>query len=261
MNSRAHPSLNQTIIAVRELPRIPAWKRAIDLACCLIALPVLCLITLVMAVILKLTSPGPVLFKQERVGYKGSRFKCYKFRTMAVGADTKGHQAYYASLVGSTAPMVKMDLKGDKRLIPGGWLLRATGLDELPQIINILLGEMSLVGPRPCLQYEYDQYENWHKDRFNSVPGLTGLWQVSGKNRTTFDEMVRLDIQYSETRSLPLDLKIIFMTVPALMIQLSDTRKARKGSPVSRTAAQPYLNGRALQTETVDTRGLASNSE
>jgi lipopolysaccharide/colanic/teichoic acid biosynthesis glycosyltransferase len=157
--------------------------------------------------------------------------------------------------------MVKMDLKGDKRLIPGGWLLRATGLDELPQIINILQGEMSLVGPRPCLQYEYDQYETWHKDRFNSLPGLTGLWQVSGKNRTTFEEMVRLDIQYSTTRSLPLDLKIIFMTVPALMTQLSDTRKARKVTTVSRSGTQPYLNGRTLHTEAVDTRGLASNSE
>jgi lipopolysaccharide/colanic/teichoic acid biosynthesis glycosyltransferase len=261
MNSRANPPLNQTIIAVRELPKIPAWKRAIDVACCLIALPVLCFITVMMALILRLTSPGPVLFKQERVGYKGSRFKCYKFRTMAVGADSKGHQAYYASLVGTNAPMVKMDLQGDKRLIPGGWLLRATGLDELPQIINILQGDMSLVGPRPCLQYEYDKYEAWHKDRFNSVPGLTGLWQVSGKNRTTFDEMVRLDIKYFEACSLPLDLRIIIMTVPALMIQLSDTRKARRKPAVSRTAAQPYLNGHTLQPETLNTTGLASNRE
>src|ERR1022692_1569700 len=184
------------IASVRELPRIPAWKRAIDLTCCLIALPFFCLITVLMAIGLKLTSPGPILFRQERVGFKGSRFICYKFRTMAVCADTKSHQEYYDNLVTSKAPMVKLDSKGDKRVIPGGWILRATGLDELPQIINIFQGEMSLVGPRPCLQYEYDRYEPWHRGRFHAVPGLKGLWQVSGKNRTTFDEMVRLDIRY-----------------------------------------------------------------
>jgi len=228
MNLRAHQTLSEAVVCVAESPRIPAWKRAIDIGCCLIALPFLCLITVLMAIVLKLTSPGPILFRQERVGYKGTRFMCYKFRTMAVGADTKGHQAYYDNLVGSKVPMVKLDSRGDSRLIPGGWLLRATGLDELPQIINIFQREMSLVGPRPCLQYEYDRYAPWHRERFNAVPGLTGLWQVSGKNRTTFDEMVRLDIRYFETRSLLLDLKIILMTVPALIVQVSDTRRARK---------------------------------
>jgi lipopolysaccharide/colanic/teichoic acid biosynthesis glycosyltransferase len=218
---------------VRKLPRIPIWKRAIDIACCLVALPFLCVITVLMAVGLRLTSPGPILFRQERVGFKGSRFMCYKFRTMAAGADTKSHQAYYQNLVGSKVPMVKLDSKGDKRLIPGGWFLRSTGLDELPQVINILRGEMSVVGPRPCIQYEYDTYEPWHRDRFNAVPGLTGLWQVSGKNRTTFEEMVLLDIRYSETSSLRLDLMIILMTVPALVGQVSDARRARttQGSP------------------------------
>lgn len=209
---------------------MPLWKRCIDFACCLIALPVFGLITLVMAAVLKIAAPGPVFFKQERVGYKGRRFMCYKFRTMYTGADTKGHQAYLNSLISanSGAPMVKLDAKGDSRVIPGGWILRATGLDELPQIINILKGEMSIVGPRPCIPYEFERYMPWQHDRFNAAPGLTGLWQVSGKNRTTFDEMIRLDIRYSQESSFWLDLRIIAMTIPALLIQLADTRRARK---------------------------------
>ncbi len=236
----------------------------IDLTCCVIALPFLCLITVLMAIALKLTSPGPILFRQERIGFKGSRFMCYKFRTMAVGADAKSHQAYYDNLVGSKAPMVKLDSKGDSRLIPGGWLLRATGLDELPQVINIFQGEMSLVGPRPCLQYEYDRYEPWHRDRFNSLPGLTGLWQVSGKNRTTFDEMIRLDIRYSEKRSLLLDLRIILMTAPALIMQVSDTHTARRNSREAprKIASITYLGRRALQTQSADSRNpIGSNTE
>ncbi len=190
-----------------------------------------------MAIALRLASPGPILFRQVRVGYKGSRFMCFKFRTMSVGSDAKTHEAYYNDLVGSRAPMVKLDSSGDNRLIPGAWLLRATGLDELPQIINIYRREMSLVGPRPCIQYEYDRYEPWQRDRLNAVPGLTGLWQVSGKNRTTFAEMVELDIRYSETSSFLLDARIILMTIPALAMQVSDTHRARacaKKAPAAR---------------------------
>jgi lipopolysaccharide/colanic/teichoic acid biosynthesis glycosyltransferase len=152
---------------------------------------------------------------------------CYKFRTMLVGADSKSHQAYLISLLSSNAPMVKLDTKGDSRLIPGGWLLRATGLDELPQIINVFRREMSIVGPRPCLSYEYERYQSWQRERSDAVPGLTGLWQVSGKNRTTFDEMINLDIRYARTSTFWVDLRIILMTAPALLIQLADTRRAR----------------------------------
>jgi lipopolysaccharide/colanic/teichoic acid biosynthesis glycosyltransferase len=209
---------------------IPPWKRTIDLVCCLLALPFLCLLTVAMAIYMRFVSRGPVFFKQERVGYKGSRFMCFKFRTMTVGADTKSHQAYLDNLLGSRAPipMVKLDMKGDSRVIPLGWILRSTGLDELPQVINILRGEMSVVGPRPCLEYEYEKYEPAQKRRFDSVPGLTGLWQVSGKNRTTFDQMIELDIRYSKVSSFGLDLWIILKTVPALIIQFADTRLARK---------------------------------
>jgi lipopolysaccharide/colanic/teichoic acid biosynthesis glycosyltransferase len=134
-----------------------------------------------------------------------------------------------------------MDARGDSRLIPGGRLIRASGLDELPQIINVLRGEMSLVGPRPCLPYEYDKYTSWQRDRFNAVPGLTGLWQVSGKNRTTFDEMIRLDIRYAQDKSLSLDLRIMLKTIPAMLSQLLDARSK------SRPVAQPV---RAITAET-----------
>jgi lipopolysaccharide/colanic/teichoic acid biosynthesis glycosyltransferase len=211
-----------------EKVRIPMWKRAMDLTLCVMALPVLGLIAVVMGLIVKISSPGPVLFRQERIGYKGARFVCFKFRTMIEGADTRSHQAYCEGLIASKTSMVKLDAKGDSRLIPGAWLLRATGLDELPQIINIFRGEMSFVGPRPCLPYEFEKYAAWQKQRFNAVPGLTGLWQVSGKNRTSFDEMIKLDIRYSEVRTLWLDLRIILMTVPALVVQVSDTSRARR---------------------------------
>jgi lipopolysaccharide/colanic/teichoic acid biosynthesis glycosyltransferase len=122
-----------------------------------------------------------------------------------------------------------MDARGDARLIPGGRLIRASGLDELPQIVNVLRGEMSLVGPRPCMSYEYEKYTARQRGRFDALPGLTGLWQVSGKNRTTFDEMIRLDIQYAQNKSLLLDLRIMLRTFPALLVQLLDTRS--KGKP------------------------------
>jgi exopolysaccharide production protein ExoY len=211
---------------------LPGWKRFLDLVCCLAALPILAFFTLVMTVIIRLTSPGPVFFRQERVGHQGRRFMCYKFRTMKVRADTTVHQAYLAELIRSGQPMVKMDAANDSRLIAGAWILRASGLDELPQLINILRGEMSLVGPRPCLPYEYEEYLPWQKNRFQAVPGLTGLWQVSGKNRTTFDEMIRLDVRYAQEKTLGLDLWIMLMTLPALLVQILDTRRGRKGQVV-----------------------------
>jgi exopolysaccharide production protein ExoY len=209
---------------------IPRWKRALDVTVILLALPLLIPLGLLIVAIIRIVSTGPVLFKQERVGYLGRRFMCLKFRTMFVGVDTATHQGHLNHLMDSDTPMVKMDAHGDTRIIPFGVPLRASGLDELPQLINVLRGEMSLVGPRPCLPYESNKYLPWQRERFNAVPGLTGLWQVSGKNRTTFAEMVRLDIEYARKRSLWLDLKIIFKTVPALIIQMRDTRKKREST-------------------------------
>ena len=207
---------------------LPLWKRALDFAIILALLPGIALLGAFIALLIKWGSPGPVLFCQRRVGYRGREFTCLKFRTMRHNADTGSHQKHAQNLIQTQAPMLKLDGKRDPRLIPFGAALRATGLDELPQLINVLRGEMSIVGPRPCVPYEAELYEPWHRRRFNAVPGLTGLWQVSGKNRTTFNQMVQLDIDYSERMTLALDLKIILKTLPALWTQCQDTRAQRK---------------------------------
>jgi len=217
---------------------MPAWKRAMDLVCCLVAMPFLMVGALIMMVVTRLVSPGPIFFRQVRIGHMGRPFKIYKFRTMSVGADTSVHQSYYKNLIGTNAPMTKMDARGDARLIPGGWILRASGMDELPQILNVLRGEMSLVGPRPCLPAEFEEYLPWQRCRCQAIPGLTGLWQVSGKNRTTFEEMIRLDVEYARRVSFWRDVKIIFLTVPSLLQQIYDTRMGRKSAhPPKRTPA------------------------
>lgn len=211
----------------RRVP-IAWWKRALDIACIVAALPLLIPLVLLIALLIKIRSSGPILFKQERVGYRGRRFVCFKFRSMVVGAKTTVHEGHWNQLISSRLPMAKLDTQGDRRLIPYGRLLRASGLDELPQIINVLRGEMSLVGPRPCIPYEYEKYLPWQKERFEAVPGLTGLWQVSGKNRTTFNEMVHLDIHYARNKSLWLDIKIMLRTLPAVIDQLQDIVRRRK---------------------------------
>jgi len=222
------PVTNQSPAASHR-EAMPVETRILDIFCCLLALPVLSVCYVLMAVVTQLISPGPVLFRQERIGFRGQRFYLLKFRTMSVGADLTVHQNHLKHLIASNTPMVKLDAR-DARLLPGGWLLRASGLDELPQIINILRGEMSLVGPRPCIPSEFEQFLPWQRERINALPGLTGLWQVSGKNRTTFDEMIRLDIQYARHPSLLLNLKIIFLTPWAMLVQIGDMIKRRKAT-------------------------------
>ena len=237
-----HPAGNESIDTGSIFDRsveLPVWKRAIDIAFSLAAMPVLALCTLMMAIVMKITSPGPVFFRQERVGLRGRRFKIFKFRTMVVDADTKTHKAHWDKLIHSSVPMVKLDTR-DSRLIPGGWLLRASGVDELPQLINVLRGDMSIIGPRPCIPYEYEQYLPWQRERFEATPGLTGLWQVSGKNRTTFEEMIHLDIHYVRNRSFWLDVKIVLRTAPALLLQVRDTRQHRQWSALPRKTAAPF---------------------
>lgn len=218
MSSPSSPSVRDAL---------PLWKRLLDISCCILALPLLALAACWTLLLTWVASPGPIFFRQERVGYRGRRFFLYKFRTMQVSASVSCHEAHFSQLMRSSVPMEKLDVRCDTRLIPGGWLLRASGLDELPQVINVLRGEMSIVGPRPCIPYEYMQYSAAQRGRLASVPGLTGLWQVSGKNRTTFDEMVQLDVAYGKRISLVKDVEIILRTVPALWTQMSDTRKAR----------------------------------
>jgi exopolysaccharide production protein ExoY len=226
-------------------PAAPLWKRGLDVSVILLTAPITLLVGATVALIIKLGSAGPVIFKQERVGHKGRRFVCFKFRTMHVGAETGSHQGHTAQLIKSAVPMTKLDAIKDARIIPFGSILRATGLDELPQLLNVLRGEMSVVGPRPCVGYEYEIYEEWQKRRFDAVPGLTGLWQVSGKNRTTFNQMINLDIEYSERANFWLDLKIMCKTVPALVIQCCDQRAKRKQAQkaVQQTKADSQSSG------------------
>ena len=201
---------------------VPFWKRVLDPMIIVLALPVIVPVVLLIALYIKLTSRGSVLFRQERIGYYGQPFVIFKFRTMHVNAPTNGHEQYLKELMNSAQPMTKMDSKGDSRLIRGGGFLRATGLDELPQLINVLRGEMSLVGPRPCTAYEYQQYSPWHSRRLEALPGLTGLWQVSGKNKLSFEQMIQLDIHYAEHSSVWLDLQIMLRTFPVLFAQVAE---------------------------------------
>ena len=185
------------------------------------ALAALSPLLLLIAAAIKLTSPGPVIFRQERLGRLGKPFRLWKFRSMRHKADNSLHQQYLKHLIQaqsdvSDTPMTKLD-PVNPQITAIGRLLRMTCLDELPQLVNVLRGEMSLVGPRPCLLYEAEQYLLWHYRRFDTVPGITGLWQVSGKNKTTFRQMIRLDIYYASHCSFWTDLGILFRTLPAVI--------------------------------------------
>ena len=210
----------------------PLWKRILDITCVMLALPVIVPVGVLIAAFIKLVSPGPAFFRQQRVGTFGKSFMCLKFRTMKINADTSVHQAHLKQLITSNHPTRKLDCSGDKRLIFGGLILRSLGVDELPQLINVLRGEMSLVGPRPCTPYEFDLFLPRHKRRCEVPPGLTGLWQVSGKNKTTFEEQINLDLYYVEHKSFWLDLKIIVLTIPAILALIWEMKTRR-----SKTAA------------------------
>lgn len=199
-------------------------KRTFDIVVSSISLLFIAPIAFVIALLVKFNSRGPVFFKQERVGMDGRIFLCYKFRTMLSDADETIHREAYRKNVegfeeansGSEKKPVFGKVKDDPRVTKVGKILRRTSLDELPQILNVLKGDMSVVGPRPPIPYEVEFYEIWHRKRLDVKPGITGLWQVSGRNRLTFDEMVRIDLFYIENWSLWLDLKIILLTLPAV---------------------------------------------
>lgn len=200
-------------------------KRAIDVIGSAFGLLIGAPVLLLIAVAIKLSSQGPVLFRQQRVGQFGEPFVFLKFRSMKVGNDCAIHRDYVRALIGGQAERKASDGEGqgiykltkDPRVTRIGALLRRTSLDELPQLYNVLKGEMSLVGPRPAIPYEVEAYELWHRRRvLEAKPGLTGLWQVKGRSRVTFDDMVRLDVRYATTRSLWLDMKIILGTPRAV---------------------------------------------
>jgi lipopolysaccharide/colanic/teichoic acid biosynthesis glycosyltransferase len=212
--------------------KMPVWKRIIDIVFAIIGILIISPFILIIALMIKIVSPGPIFFMQERVGYGGKLFTMFKLRTMKHNTDTSIHKKYLAKLINadenngeSTSTRIMKKIEKDSRIVPFGNIIRSSGIDELPQLINVLLGDMSLIGPRPPISYEVDQYKNWFSDRFDIVPGLTGLWQVSGKNNLTFHEMIRLDIQYIRTQSFRLDLKILLLTPIAIFNIVRDSYK------------------------------------
>lgn len=200
-------------------------KRLLDY---IITVPGLILVLPVMAIIaiaIKLDSKGPVIFKQERIGLNGKPFMFYKFRSMVNDADTSIHEEYVTDLIQGNgtdqlktygAPQI-FKLNKDGRVTKVGRILRRTSLDELPQLFNVIKGDMSLVGPRPPIAYEVEVYKDWHHHRLSVIPGITGLWQVSGRSELDFDDMVRLDIKYMEEWSFLLDTNILLKTFAVVL--------------------------------------------
>jgi lipopolysaccharide/colanic/teichoic acid biosynthesis glycosyltransferase len=206
----------------RSLLRV---KRAMDIAGALLMLTACLPVFAVIALAVRLTSKGPILFRQDRIGQYGRRFTFLKFRSMRVNNDESEHKAYVKQMIAGVAERVQTTngesvykLAGDKRVTPIGKFLRKTSLDELPQFINVLRGDMSLVGPRPPIPYELAAYQTWHRRRVLQVkPGITGLWQVTGRSRVRFDDMVRLDLRYAISWSPWLDFKILLRTPGAVI--------------------------------------------
>ncbi|MEX2159806.1 MAG: sugar transferase [Dehalococcoidia bacterium] len=199
-----------------------ACKRALDVVCAAIALAALSPLLLLIALLIKLDSPGPALFKQRRIGRGERLFTMIKFRTMYDGADDRLHRESVhrtANGIRTETSDGKLAFKSleDPRITRVGKVLRAWSLDELPQLFNTLRGEMSVVGPRPALEYELPYYKTWHRRRFEVLPGITGLWQVKRKDQETFDDMMRLDVEYAQSCSVWNDIKLIAMTIPAIV--------------------------------------------
>lgn len=212
----------------RDTSKKPALivKRSIDFVASLALLALASPLMVVIAAAIKLTSRGPVLFRQERLGQYGRPFTFLKFRSMFVNNDPAIHREYIKQFIAGTADQHPANGNGsnvykltqDPRITRVGRILRKTSLDELPQLFNVLIGQMSLVGPRPPVPYEFVAYEIWHRRRLlEARPGITGLWQVSGRSQTKFDEMVRLDLKYAKSWSLLLDFKIIMQTPRAML--------------------------------------------
>lgn len=229
---------------------VPTWKRGLDLVCILLSLPVTLPLMAAITLWIKFASGGPALFRQERIGRNGKRFVLYKFRSMKLNADPQSHRNHFSHLVQSDSPMVKLDLLCDSRLIPGGCLMRAAGLDELPQLLNVLRGEMSLVGPRPCLPEEFRFFSPKQRERFESLPGLTGIWQVHGKGVSTFSEMNAMDALYVRRSSLSLDLGIMLRTPFALLRQMKEAFVRYRDSsekPVFTSSEDAAISGYTTQ--------------
>jgi exopolysaccharide biosynthesis polyprenyl glycosylphosphotransferase len=199
-----------------------AIKRAFDLFAASVLLALSAPVLLVGALAIRIFDGRPILFRQIRIGARGRPFAMLKLRTMRASADDAAHRDYVrrwirngAAASEAESPLFK--LGNDNRITPVGRILRRFSIDELPQLLNVIRGEMSLIGPRPALPYEIELYQPWHRRRLDAIPGITGLWQVSGRNRLSFDEMVRLDVQYLNNWSLGADLRILMRTLPVLL--------------------------------------------
>jgi len=196
-------------------------SRLIDMLAASTLLVVLGPLILLIAALVRITSRGPALFRQTRIGYRQCPFVMLKFRSMYVNCGDEIHRDFVSRMLTGEDPRTAgqglYKLGGDRRVMPLGQILRATSLDELPQLINVLRGEMALVGPRPALPWEIELYQPHHHERFTVVPGITGLWQVSGRSRLTMTEALELDVEYVRRRSLALDLWILVKTLPAIL--------------------------------------------
>ncbi|MFP4163559.1 MAG: sugar transferase [Chitinispirillaceae bacterium] len=197
------------------------FKRVVDIAGSLAAFILFLPVFLIVPVLIRFDSRGPVFFRQERIGLNGKKFILYKFRSMRVDGDDSIHREYVRRLIQEGAETQQegvYKITDDPRVTAVGRFLRRTSLDEMPQFINVLLGDMSLVGPRPAIPYEIEDYHIWHRRRLlETKPGITGIWQVEGRSRTTFDTMVRMDLRYGRTRNFLLDMKLILKTPVALV--------------------------------------------
>ncbi len=214
------------VIRLTQKPlNAPDWdeKRVLDIFLSAVALILLAPFFLIVTAGIKLSSKGPVIFKQKRIGKNGRAFDFYKFRSMHVGNSDSRHKNYVQDFIKNNGQCQGSDIKvfkitDDPRIFKFGKFIRKTSIDEFPQFFNVLKGDMSLIGPRPCLDYEWECYDNWHKKRLNILPGCTGLWQALGRSSVTFEEMVILDLYYISNMTLWLDLKIVLQTFPVIFL-------------------------------------------
>ncbi|HEU5382510.1 MAG TPA: sugar transferase [Ktedonobacteraceae bacterium] len=233
----------QAAARAKGLPGYFLAKRFLDIILAVLSVFIFSPLLVTVVVLIRLTSRGPALFRQERVGYGGRHFTMYKFRSMYIDSDDRLHRAAYEQflrgermsgkvdgdlLPGSSVPQSTSDslpsprrkrlwASEDPRITPLGNLLRRSSIDELPQLFNVLKGDMSLVGPRPPIPYEVGLYQTWHMGRLDTLPGMTGVWQVQGRSRVSFDQMVQMDLEYIQKQSFWYDIKLLILTVPAVL--------------------------------------------
>jgi lipopolysaccharide/colanic/teichoic acid biosynthesis glycosyltransferase len=237
--------------------KAPLWKRGLDMFGAVVGIVCFAPLLIALAAYIKVVSRGPVLIRQERIGLQGRLFRMWKLRTMHQNADDGVHKKHVLAMIAqhgdAEGAMRKLD-SADPRIIPGGLWLRRSSIDELPQLVNVLLGEMSLVGPRPEMPYAFEAYDPWHTRRFDVLPGMTGLWQVSGKNHTTFREMIRLDINYGRALMPARDIAILTRTLPVVLGAANEGWRHKSGNAVTQRSAlgfgrPPWVSPVILQDE------------